>query len=81
MDYTFTGADLRKMRMNFKMSQKEFGEAIGIHSNTIINWEQKPHLEIQKTVRLAISAALFGLPPYFTGMHGFFEEKKDEDEE
>ena len=43
---SFTGADLRKMRLRLKMSQAAFGTAIGVHENTIARYEQNPQHKI-----------------------------------
>lgn len=77
---SFTGADLRKMRLRLRMSQDAFGRAIGIHSNTIMKWEQQANLDLGKTVRLAIAAAIHDLKPWYGTLEGF-TETEDEDEE
>lgn len=80
METSFTGADLRKMRNRLDMSQAAFGEAIGIHANTINTWEQKPNLGLSKVVRLAIAAAVHGLPPYYGALGGFDAPEPEEEE-
>lgn len=77
---SFTGADLRKMRLRLKMSQAAFGTAIGVHENTIARYEQNPHLDLGKTVRLAIAAAIHDLKPWFGTLDGLMADQEEDDE-
>lgn len=63
----FTGADLLRMRRGLRMSQVAFGEKVGISDSTLHRWEAEPNLDLPKTARLAISAWVFGLPPFQGG--------------
>lgn len=45
--------ELKKFRKEFRLNQEELGEKIGVHKNTILNWEKGGRIPETKQARLA----------------------------
>jgi transcriptional regulator with XRE-family HTH domain len=58
-----TAADFKTARERLGLSRIAFAETLGISRNSVTAYESGKR-PVPLTVRLAIAAVLFGLPPY-----------------
>jgi len=54
---TMTGKELKRARLRLKMTQKELGEALGVHKNSVARME-RGEFPIIRTTELAVKYLL-----------------------
>ena len=57
LDTTMTGKELRRARLRLKMTQKQLGEALDIHKNSVARME-RGEFKIIRTTELAVKYLL-----------------------
>ncbi len=45
-----SGAEIRRIRMSLRLTQREFAEKIGVHANTVARWE-RGELGIRRSIQ------------------------------